>query len=287
MGKLTDEQKLSIVKEYLDGTTQYQLSKKYGVVQNSIQSILKVRNVPKRDNRKYQFNTNYFDEINTEEKAYWLGFIYAEGNLHNNTLAIKLHKDDEAHLILFKESIGSQHPIRPIAKKDAVVFKISWCGWSATLKKVGVVPNKHEKIKFPNIAECFQTHFIRGFFDGDGWITCHQPKDMIRLAWNIGFCSCSRDFISVLKNKIDLGGSITEKRYKTKQGISKSAFQLQYGGNKKVGNILDRLYQDATIYLKRKHDLYHSFCEAASAPKGKRRIASKRDNFGRFCKELK
>ena len=61
--------------------------------------------------RKYFFNEDFFEIIDNENKAYWLGFIYADGYVSAKSLVIELHKDDESHIVKFLEDIG--HPDRP------------------------------------------------------------------------------------------------------------------------------------------------------------------------------
>lgn len=287
LGKLTDQEKLSIVDEYTRGDTAYFLSKKYAVSPSSIVSILKVRKVKFHGKRKYAFDMNYFDIIDTEEKAYWLGFLYAEGNLHRSTLAIKLHQNDEKHLLAFKNSIQSEHFIKPIKNKKAVVFKIHWNGFPEKLKKVGIFPNKHAKIKYPDIEKKIDMHFIRGFFDGDGWITHYQPKNMIQEAWQVGFASASEEFIISLREKLFDKGSLYKREYVTKKGIKKSCFQLLYTGNLTTGLVMSKLYENSTISLERKYELYKNFCNQRNFVTKERTVKQKlrnRDSFGRFCK---
>ena len=50
-----------------------------------------------------EYNRHIFDEINSPEKAYWLGFIVADGYLNDdkNMLRIKLGNKDKSHLEKF------------------------------------------------------------------------------------------------------------------------------------------------------------------------------------------
>jgi len=50
-----------------------------------------------------EYNRHIFDKINTPEKAYWLGFIVADGylNVERRMLRIKLGNKDKHHLEKF------------------------------------------------------------------------------------------------------------------------------------------------------------------------------------------
>lgn len=57
--------------------------------------------------RKHFFNENYFSNIDAEEKAYWLGFFYADGHITNNALQCYLQEDDREHLLKFLKAINA------------------------------------------------------------------------------------------------------------------------------------------------------------------------------------
>lgn len=62
--------------------------------------------------RKYQVNDNFFKEINSEEKAYLLGFFLADGSYclgskctKSYKFSIRLQKEDDSVIKLFKDNI--------------------------------------------------------------------------------------------------------------------------------------------------------------------------------------
>ena len=126
-----------------------------------------------------------FDSIDTEEKAYWLGFIYADGNIktvtkkiQTYTLNITLKNSDIEHLHKFNIFMSGTVNIRQNTNS---------CVWAAsnkhlwqTLNKYGCTPNKSLTLKFPN-ENIFKSkdlirHFVRGYFDGDGCISYNKYK---------------------------------------------------------------------------------------------------------------
>lgn len=63
--------------------------------------------------RKYNFNEHYFDIIDCQEKAYWLGFFAADGYNHvdKGCIEVRLHKQDKEILEKFKSCIKADNPI--------------------------------------------------------------------------------------------------------------------------------------------------------------------------------
>lgn len=89
------------------GKTLTQIGKYFNVSTSSLSKLLHKNNY-KIDRRS--FNENVFDCIDTEEKAYWLGFIYADGNISNYSnkkpryaFEISLKGEDKEHLIKFNK----------------------------------------------------------------------------------------------------------------------------------------------------------------------------------------
>jgi len=120
-------------------------------------------------NRIYNFDTNYFRIIDNEEKAYWLGFIYADGNLYKSTFTMKLNKKDKEHIILFKTHIKGEQPIKDVNINKAFI-QITSKEIARQLNNLGVMPRKTFKIQMPVLREDLYNDFIRGYFDGDGCI---------------------------------------------------------------------------------------------------------------------
>lgn len=102
----------------IDSKTQSEIIKMYTEDKKGYKTIQKELNLPystivvlrflkennlmdkNRVSRKYKFDENFFENIDTEEKAYWLGFIYADGAVFKRTLSIRLSTKDIHHLSL-------------------------------------------------------------------------------------------------------------------------------------------------------------------------------------------
>jgi hypothetical protein len=260
VGKLTSQQKAAVVQEYLAGHSVYRLARLYQMTENSIRSILKVRKVSLRGKRKYGFDESFFDEVGPEGRAYWLGFLYAEGNLHRSTLAVKLAGVDLAHLLALKQAVQAQQPVCPVKDKGAYVLKLSSTRLVPKLNRLGIVPNKNAQLRFPPLSDDLKMHFVRGFFDGDGWFAKSKPNNMKVESWQWAVCSRSREFLEAVREVINLAigrpsaGSFVKRVYRTRTGDSHIAWTLTYGGNPLVRAIRDALYHGATVFLPRKYE---------------------------------
>lgn len=83
----TSPRNVEIINRYLAGERTMSLVKEYGMSQVNFNALLRYRGVEPRYSH-YKADYSFFDEIDTEAKAYFLGFIYADGNLCRNSLLL-------------------------------------------------------------------------------------------------------------------------------------------------------------------------------------------------------
>lgn len=152
----------------------------------------------KNKSRTDHFNENYFSEIDTEEKAYWLGFIAADGNVSKNRLRINLARKDSEHLYKFRNALQSVSKIKEytvdlnkINKKwtkhcKMCYFVVTSSKMINDLKKYNIIPNKTKYFELPSllINNKYIDSFYRGYFDGDGCIKYNHKKICIDLRGN-------------------------------------------------------------------------------------------------------
>lgn len=131
--------------------------------------------------RKYEVNERYFDVIDSAEKAYWLGFLFADGYNSEKELVINLAVKDEAHLHSFKKVLDAGNPVY-LVKEKKVSLRISSKYMCQVLSKLNCVRNKTFTLQPPNLASNMIPHFVRGFFDGDGYIYLNKKGSKIRSA---------------------------------------------------------------------------------------------------------
>lgn len=116
---------------------------------------------------------NYFEFIDSEDKAYWLGFIYADGCVtkDHKQLIINLAPKDYNHLEKFKQCIQGKYQIRFKDNNRYVSYCVSCKQFIEYLINDGCIPHKSLILQFPNtniLPIEYRRHFIRGYFDGDG-----------------------------------------------------------------------------------------------------------------------
>ena len=183
----TKDEIIEIINLYSNNTSIKDIIEIFKTRRNSIKNILLNNNIPKKRNyelyknnglvinQKYTIDRDYFKIIDTEDKAYWLGFIYADGNVFvrkNKTgcLTISLKYDDVKHLENFLLHIKSNQNIKMINQGNFKYCNIAIGNTKMCedLINLGCVPNKSLILKPPKINNKFILHFIRGYFDGDG-----------------------------------------------------------------------------------------------------------------------
>lgn len=229
-----------------------------------IYRLLKRENVMRHGSdskRKYVCDKEYFETINSEDKAYWLGFLYADGYIVNgikgknkDAVGLTLAKRDVAHLEKFKKAIHATHPIH-VYKTFLNTFScriiIQDEEFAASLIKKGVLRNKSLKLTFPNssiVPEEFVFHFMRGYFDGDG---SFSKKGAGVSGYDFKLLG-TKEFLDVYRSHLGVSNKIV----KAKKCISTNVYTLCFGGNRKVKNAADKLYANAHVFLERKYERY-------------------------------
>jgi len=209
-------------------------------------------------------NFKFFDQINTEEKAYCLGFLYADGcvSVKNSDycLSLKLHKQDLSILEKIKNLLSTSVPIK-VAREKYCYFRINRKEICQQLIHLGCVPKKSLILQFPTPDQVPQDlihHFIRGYSDGDGCITSHQLKTGRKdFAWTIvstnNFC---QSLSQILKEKLSINCHIRTTDLSKKNTITET---LSVGGSLQLAKVLDWMYQDSTIHMERKYQKYLAF----------------------------
>jgi len=270
--KLTPELTQKIIYEYLSGLDTYQTAKKCTCSQTLVMNVLKRNNIPRRTTqdytRKYITNNKFFENINNENNAYFLGLLYADGNNyvripHSYEISIKLQECDKSILEKLRDLLCPNMELKLKIDKNTsnkhYLFKINSKKISEQLSSLGCVPNKSLILTFPKfLDDNLLNHFIRGYFDGDGSLYCKPQKKSGQIDYNLQLTSSDKFCLSA-KNKIE---NILNIHFSTKLAHTKTnqiTTTLSVGGNNQVEKILDWIYKDATIYLPRKYDKYIEF----------------------------
>ena len=200
--------------------------------------------------RKYTFNENYFENIDSQEKAYFLGFMYADGCVakKQNFSRITLQERDKEILEKFKILLNYKGSLHYSKRYKALRLSLFSSKMKQDLIKNGCIPQKTFKLTFPNwLREDLKRHFIRGYFDGDGCVSLIKGN---RFRAAIG---AREEFLKVILELSKIRGYIH--KYS-----SQRIWYLRYFGSSAI-SFLTWLYKDATIYLERKHQKFLDYLE--------------------------
>lgn len=255
---ITELQEIEICEYYCNGFSSRELATIYKVDKGTIKRKLIKHNIKLRSlseaNRVYSFDENAFSKINSNEKAYWLGFIAADGNVHNNILKIGLSSKDIVHLEKFKFFLKSSHPIHIYHTKvkskiyESCEFSIRSDRIVADLLKLNITPNKSKTLLPATIKEKYLPSYILGIIDGDGCFYLDK-KGQMHLSI-VGSLPIIQFIMDILVKKCNITATkITE--HKNNSGVYLSYF----GGNNKLKSITDFLYRDMVVCLERKHNI--------------------------------
>jgi intein-encoded DNA endonuclease-like protein len=250
----------TVIKEYKEGITPRNLAKKYGCSKCAITGLLKRNKVELRGVRegcqKIKCNRSFFHVIDSEDKAYWLGFLYADGNIYNGKVQIRLAKKDLEHLEKLKSSLSSDHRIyKDLDKRTneyCVGLIIPSADMADDLRSHGCVEKKTFLIRMPELREDLMRHFIRGYFDGDGCFISFTTKKGYK-KWTLQINS-NMTFCSQILKKIQKDADINiGKTYKEKRRISDcGCFIINTSKKETLVKIYKYLYDGSSVYLDRK-----------------------------------
>lgn len=249
-----NERTIKVIRGYLEGQSSKELAIEFNMGEQNVRQLLRNRGIKRRSRgNQYYANFNYFSDINTEEQAYLLGFIYADGCLtKKGTLAITVAKQDVDILLKFKFAMKAKHPIREhvavthVGSFDVVSFDITSPDLASDLKSAGVFQNKTHKITFPHIKRDLVKHFIRGYIDGDGYFTLDRNN---RLTIGIEGTESFLSFLQeILKTELPIPANV-----KLTDPHGNNIKRLQLTGRIQVMTVLEWLYLDANVFLERKY----------------------------------
>jgi hypothetical protein len=210
--------------------------------------------------RKKNYNENYFEIIDNEEKAYFLGFIFADGCVTNDIikyryqLTIKIHNKDIGILEKFIKSIDGEMNIRKDKKRDICEVFLSGKKIIKDLENLGVVQNKTFSVKYPQIDEKLEKHFLRGYFDGDGCIRTSIDKRDGSKRGDLRIVGGSLNMLNKINERMNIiFGTNINKLYGPK---NKEFKYVGWGGMTDIEKIYEGFYCDTDLFLIRKKIIF-------------------------------
>lgn len=209
--------------------------------------------------RKYTEDTHFFDFVDTEEKAYWLGFLMADGCISKTTLYIRLSTKDKVHIKKFLSTIKSDRNIsdyeqqynnegkfHKMSRVDVSSFHLINC-----LRSYGFTGNKSMNEVIPEISRDLIRHYIRGYYDGDGSFSygiTKKKKKFLQVSILGG-----ESFLNNLKKILNKEGVSCNVYKKKDRETSSDDLRVLMIHHNQALHFLDYIYEDSTIYLDRKY----------------------------------
>ena len=231
----------------------------------------------------HKANFNYFDKIDSPDKAYWLGFIWADGYIAKRerkqpsgrvrieyNLKLALQESDASHIQKFLDCIESDYPVHFYKSKGfdrenwiearAFITNLHMC--SLLYEDYGLIPRRSDVSSvLKQIPKEYERFFILGIFDADGSFTTYHGNYGDKMNVVFGGSKFLLRFIEnhlttneiILKADTDSGQRKLHQRHAGKDGAWRT---LNFAGKHQCMKIINYLYKDSPIYLDRKYQKY-------------------------------
>lgn len=253
-----------IMSLYAEGLSVESVAKRCNVCSRTVINVLTYYNQPIRvqhqighskgtsKNIKHQYNRGYFKNIDTEEKAYWLGFFYADGYVNKSFVMLHISAKDRDHILKFQHSLNAETvPIKMRNEYSSVQFAVCSIEMSKDLTDKGCFQGKSLTLKFPTetqVPSHLISHFMRGYFDGDGCIYVGNkisPSCFSVVGTKLFLDTYERILLRVINRK-----RRNKRVHQNNWNINTERFC--YYGNETLAAIYSFLYKDAVTFLERK-----------------------------------
>lgn len=258
-----------IINKYLEGVRYDYIAKEMHMDKEAIKNIIlqsgnKIRE--KSDAfQQYHINQNYFDNIDSPEKAYILGLLYTDGNRNKRNnhyqIVLKLQDTDVDILYKIKDCLEYDRPLKFSEEskkhpniKDQYSLIIDNKQIATSLERWGIIPNKTKTLSFPTfLSDELIPHFIRGCWDGDGTISHNLKEQKASFIGTYDMCMGIKNYI---ENKLDIHFS-----FKNVPSLSMDNLcTIGVSGGRQLKKFLDFIYKDSTIHFNRKYSYYRYMC---------------------------
>lgn len=214
--------------------------------------------------RKHFFNEHFFSKIDSEDKAYFLGFISADGAVITHKAAKEMRMCNRAQDIDIFEKFRASVELNTCVKTFLRYYDVPYCSLVLYSKILvndliswGVVPNKTFVIEFPDIDKQYYNHYIRGYFDGDGSI--HKLNGERNKTQRFGFSivSGSKSLIESIYGILGDVTKIVPKIRTDKRG--NGSYEIILRSKQNLLDVYNYMYGDATMFGDRKKARFDEF----------------------------
>lgn len=265
---LSEKELNNIINRIKQGDFYSDIAKDYNITKAAVSYQAKKIGINNENKfkRKNTLNDNYFEIIDSEHKAYWLGFIMADGGVcyttkyyketnSPNRLYFSLSLKDKIILENFCLDIGynvnkiiEYTPKGTYSENPMCKLNINSKKLCTQLGNFGIIPNKTGKEEFLKLPEELMPHFIRGFFDGDGSVWKSNNLTHVSFTGNKKFLTELMEYL--YKNKI------IDKKYIMYEYTNKNAYNFKFSKKETIEKFFNYIYKDSTIHLNRKYNKF-------------------------------
>lgn len=251
---LTDDEIKDVCNRYINGETTIDISKSYGICDRSVAKVLRNHGIEIKPAKRYSKvkNHDYFENIDTIDKAYFLGWMISDGAIiesktrDNRTkiISLEIQNNDKYILDLFAQMLKADPDIvKTYDKRKHTHIRFASEKMAIDLSKYGVIPRKSFVTFLPMLDDNLMPHLLRGIFDGDGTITIDKHGcGHFAFYGSKKLCTQVSEYLHL---KLGLN----------KNKVSKSTcYHVWYGGKNLIKTFREYMYQDCgEYYLKRKY----------------------------------
>lgn len=190
----------------------------------------------------------YFDSIDTPMKAYFIGFLLADGNLFARSrergLQVELAEKDRVIIDLMKGEFGGRIYFR--VSRQSIILRVSGIRIFQSLVRAGVLPRKTLRMEWPGVSDDFSRFIVLGYSDGDGCIFRSKKS----VGWSL--TGATKEFLVVISEKIREGCGVI---LRPPRLVTGKTWVIGVHGNRKAGRLLDWIYSGHSIGLQRKREV--------------------------------
>ena len=211
----------------------------------------------------YKVDSDFFKCINTEEKAYILGFICADGHISEDRLVITVSEKDSDILEKIRRAMHSNHPIKKIKRKNPyqktdrkqLILMELMIGRRELVKPLfdmGLTPDKTYTLNgniLKYVPKYLMRDFLRGYFDGDGNVFFGR-RYASGYKYNINVCGNEDFLLKSFQTYFPSNNKLYKDLY------SKQCYVWKISSRDKVRDFMHYLYHNSSIFLQRKYNEY-------------------------------
>lgn len=254
--RYSEEEKRRAVELYQSGSSIEEVAAVFGVTFASMKAALHRFGANIRrcgPTRTHGLDERYFQTIDSEAKAYWLGFLLADGNVckasasGNWMVQLNLAEVDVNQVTAFTQAVRYEGPIRYRESNKSYAVQITSTAMARDLMALECIPRKSCVHGTPKIPSELVHHMYRGYFDGDGALF----ETPTTYSWRFEVIG-SHVFIQEFQEWLHIHADVTPTKLFTRGKVT----AVRCSGCQIIERILKGLYREATIYLPRKFEQY-------------------------------